>query len=88
MTISEKNLPRNTYGGYFSEAASFVRELVSQGEMTRDEALRISEKAYRRCMTDQLAGRPVAERPEELIEDLSQFSRATEAGKIKFSNND
>ena len=65
------------FGGAFSEAAAFVRVLVAKGEMTFEEALIITEKAYRQTMVDQLAGRPLVPRgrPEELPEDAELFQK-------------
>lgn len=45
--------------GAFSEAAAFLRELVEQGLIDREYALRLSDLAYRNTMISQLHGYPV-----------------------------
>lgn len=59
----EKGIPKSPLdspqAGPFGEAAEFVRELVRQGKMTREEALRLTEEAYQASMRSQLNGIPV-----------------------------
>ncbi len=72
--------------GAFGEAAAFVRTLVAQGLMDREEALRITEQAYRDTMLAQMQGIDVG-LPDELPEHSKMFPDATNAdGTVNFSN--
>lgn len=72
-------------GGAFCEAAPFVRELVKQGLMDREDGIRLTELAWRQTMFSQAQGIPVG-LPEELLEHLKMFPGATDDnGKIIFS---
>lgn len=72
-------------GGSFSEAAAFVRVLVKQGRMSREEGLILTEQAYRDTMFAQMQGLDVG-LPDELPEHSKKFSGATNTdGAVKFS---
>ncbi len=55
--------------GPFAEAAGCARELVRQGRLTPDKALKLTEQAYRDSMIAQLGGYPVEEGSTELPEN-------------------
>jgi hypothetical protein len=79
--------PQTTFAGHFSEVAAWVRELVKQGLMTRDEAIKKTEEAYRDTMLNQLQGFPVEGLPEDLPDHTKKFSGTTDSeGNIIFSN--
>lgn len=69
--------PGTVFGGNFSEAAAWAREMFARGEWTREEALAFTETAYRRTMIEQIIGVPQAARPEELPEDSILFSNTS-----------
>lgn len=63
----EKDQLNSPLSGPFTEAAEFVRLLLAEGKITREEALRLTEEAYQVSMRSQLMGIDVKqdEHPDE-----------------------
>lgn len=51
--------PGSPKAGVFAETAAFVRKKVEAGEMSAEEGLRLTERAYRDSMITQELGFPV-----------------------------
>lgn len=51
--------PSTPQAGPFAEAAAFARQAVAEGRMTAEDALRLTEQAYRDTMIAQLGDYPV-----------------------------
>lgn len=52
-------VPSTPLAGPFAETAAFVRQAFADGRITQEEALRLTEQAYRDTMLAQLGGYPV-----------------------------